>query len=72
MTWGAVFNRYIAKGHDHSSAAYMADQWEKRQRPNRWKDCPSTHCERSGECRSPHECCAQRAPAATAEAEPQS
>ena len=21
-----------------------------------WKNCPSTHCERSQECRSPHEC----------------
>ena len=22
----------------------------------RWKMCPSTHCERSQECRAPHEC----------------
>ena len=22
----------------------------------RWKRCPSTHCERRGECASPHEC----------------
>ena len=24
--------------------------------PNRWERCPSTHCERRGECASPHEC----------------
>jgi len=22
----------------------------------RWRNCPSTHCERAQECRSPHEC----------------
>lgn len=60
MTWGVVYNRHVAKGMDQSSAAHLADQWEKRQRPDRWKDCPSTHCERSQECRSPHECCAKR------------
>lgn len=26
-----------------------------------WKHCPSTHCERSQECRSPNECSATRA-----------
>jgi len=26
----------------------------------RWKVCPSTHCERAGECRAPHECCAAK------------
>lgn len=26
----------------------------------RWKVCPSTHCERSGECRAPHECSAAK------------
>ncbi|NTJ46555.1 hypothetical protein G6K93_05945 [Agrobacterium rhizogenes] len=31
MSWGAIFSRYIAKGHDHGSAAYAADQWERRQ-----------------------------------------
>lgn len=25
---------------------------------DRWKRCPSTHCERHQECRSPHECSA--------------
>lgn len=58
-TWGAVFNHYLKHGHDHGSAAYAADQWEKRQRRDRWKDCPSTHCERRGECCSPHECSAK-------------
>lgn len=24
----------------------------------RWRNCPSTHCERAQECRSPHECSA--------------
>ena len=23
---------------------------------DRWKICPSTHCERAQECRAPHEC----------------
>jgi len=36
-TWGAVFNRYKARGADPASAAYSADQWEKRQRPDRWR-----------------------------------
>ena len=57
-TWGAVFNRYKARGADPASAAYSADQWEKRQRPDRWRDCCSTHCERRQECCSPNECCA--------------
>lgn len=26
---------------------------------DRWKRCPSTHCERWQECRSPHECSVQ-------------
>ena len=57
-SWGAIFNRLKANGHDPSSAAYMADQWEKRQHSGRWKHCPSTHCERREECASPHDCCA--------------
>ena len=61
-TWGAVYRRRLSKGEDHGSAAFAADQWEKRQRANRWKNCPSTHCERSQECRSPHECCASKDP----------
>lgn len=58
MKWGAVYNFYLSRGHDHGSAAYQADQWEKRQRHDRWRRCPSTHCERRQECASPHECCA--------------
>lgn len=27
--WGSVYNRKLALGHDHGSAAYAADQWEK-------------------------------------------
>ena len=62
MTWGAVYNRYLSRGHDHGSAAYLADQWQKRQRQDRWRDCPSTHCERRQECSSPHECSAKKGP----------
>lgn len=58
--WGTVFNRYKKRGCDPSDAAYRADQWEKRRQPDRWKGCPSTHCERSGECRSPNDCAAPR------------
>lgn len=29
-----------------------------------WKRCPSTHCERRGECASPHECCVKPKPLA--------
>jgi len=36
MRWGTIFNRYLARGHDHGSAAYAADQWEKRQQRDRW------------------------------------
>jgi len=60
--WGAVFRHYRRKGHDHGSAAYLADQWQKRQRQDRWRDCPSTHCERRQECSSPHECSAKKGP----------
>jgi hypothetical protein len=60
MTWGAIYNRYVKRGHDHADAAFRADQWEKRQQPDRWRRCPSTHCERRQECASPHECCAKR------------
>lgn len=57
MTWGTIYNRRLARGEDHGSAAYAADQWEKRQHPDRWRDCCSTHCERRQECCSPHDCC---------------
>lgn len=56
--WGAIYNRYLKRGHDHGSAAFAADQWEKRKDAKRWSRCPSTHCERAQECRSPHECSA--------------
>lgn len=59
MSWGATFNHYKRKGCDPADAAHRADQWEKRQDPNRWKRCCSTHCERGGECRSPSDCCAR-------------
>jgi hypothetical protein len=58
MTWGTIYSRYLARGHDHGSAAFNADQWEKRQHRSRWKHCPSTHCERRQECASPHDCSA--------------
>lgn len=56
-TWGDVFNFHKRQGHDPSSAAVKADEWQKRQP---WARCPSTHCERSQECRSPNECSASK------------
>ena len=29
-TWGDAYNAYLAKGHDNGSAAFKADEWEKR------------------------------------------
>ena len=29
-TWGDIYYRWLRKGVDHSYAAYMANQWEKR------------------------------------------
>jgi hypothetical protein len=55
-TWGTVYQRYCDRGEDRSAAAWMADQWEKRQSSGVWGDCPSTHCERRQECGSPHDC----------------
>lgn len=55
--WATTFNRKLRQGHDHGSAAYSADLAEKRAA----KACPSTHCNRRGECCSPHECSASRA-----------
>ena len=34
-TWGDVFNSYKRQGHDPSSAALKADEWEARQRKAR-------------------------------------
>ena len=56
--WGDIYNRLVRRGHDHGSAAYTADQWEKRQIADRWKECCLTHCERRQECSCPNECCA--------------
>jgi len=30
-TWGDIYRRHLARGEDHGSAAWAADQWEKRQ-----------------------------------------
>ena len=57
--WGTIYARHLKRGEDHGSAAFAADQWEKRQVRQRWKGCSSTHCERREECASPHECCAR-------------
>jgi hypothetical protein len=27
MTWGDIYYKWIRKGHDQGSAAYMADRW---------------------------------------------
>ena len=62
MTWGTIFNHYKRKGHDPADAAYRADQWQKRQDTGRWRNCPSTHCERREECCSPNECSAKISP----------
>jgi hypothetical protein len=37
--------------------SYEEMQRRKALYPDRWKYCPSTHCERGGECRSPSDCC---------------
>ena len=31
ITWGDIFRRWLARGEQHSWAAYKADQWEVRQ-----------------------------------------
>ena len=61
ITWGDIYQRHLRRGEDHGSAAYAADQWEKRRIKSRWKHCPSTHCERRHECTSPSECIANAA-----------
>lgn len=30
-SWGGVYRQHLARGEDHGSAAYAADQWQKRQ-----------------------------------------
>lgn len=30
-TWGSIFRCALARGDDHGHAAYLADEWEKRQ-----------------------------------------
>lgn len=32
-SWGSVYFHYVRKGCDRSDAAFRADQWEKRRRP---------------------------------------
>lgn len=51
FSWSEAFNRHKRRGRDPSDAAYRADTAEQR-----WQRCPSTHCERSQECRSPSDC----------------
>lgn len=55
--WASTFNRKLRQGHDHGSAAFSADRAERRAA----QACPSTHCNRSEECRSPHECSSRAA-----------
>lgn len=55
MTWSDIFWKYVRRGEDRCAAAFMADNWERRQKPN-WARCPSTHCERRQECASPNGC----------------
>jgi len=33
-TWGQPYYAALARGHDHGSAAYIADQWEARRKRN--------------------------------------
>jgi hypothetical protein len=54
--WATTYNRKLAQGHDHGSAACAADAAEKRAAAN----CPSTHCNRSDECHSPSDCSAKK------------
>ena len=32
LDWGDIYYRWLRKGVDHSYAAYMANQWEKRKK----------------------------------------
>jgi hypothetical protein len=43
---------------DIESGTAGSRMFEKWQHPDRWENCPSTHCERRGECASPRECSA--------------
>ena len=54
QTWGGIFWKYVRKGHDFSDAAMRADLWLSKQ--STILSCTSKHCERSMECRSPHDC----------------
>jgi hypothetical protein len=31
-TWGDIYNAALRRGYDHGYAAFLADQWEKRQK----------------------------------------
>jgi len=54
----AKFDKLLRSGMTAVDAAYESRQWEKKAYPNRWSACSGTHCERSEECRSPSDCCA--------------
>lgn len=32
-TWGDIYHRHVNRGEDPGFAAYMADNWERRQKP---------------------------------------
>ncbi len=34
-TWGSIYRKAIARGDDHGYAAYLANQWEQRQKRKR-------------------------------------
>lgn len=53
-----MFESFKRRGFSDVDAEHEARQWEKRQHADRWKHCCSTHCGRSEECRSPHDCAA--------------
>lgn len=56
FTWTTAFNAHRKAGQNIHESMFFASQWVKRQYADRWKHCSSTHCERTGECCSPHEC----------------
>lgn len=31
-SWGSIYNNALARGYDHGYAAFLADQWEARQK----------------------------------------
>lgn len=53
-----LFESFKSRGLSDIDAEHEARQWEKRQHQDRWNHCCNTHCERTEECREPHDCCA--------------